>query len=80
MAIPVNTLLPPKAPNLPIGPTAYDRRYQDQFNNALRIYFNQLDNTFQTLLSNDPGGSYIRFPFGSFKTLPPRPLPPTPPK
>ena len=67
MAIPVNTLLPPKAPNLPIGPTAYDRRYQDQFNNALRIYFNQLDNTFQTLLSNDPGGSYIRFPFGSFQ-------------
>ena len=67
MAIPVNTLLPPKAPNLPIGPSAYDRRYQEQFNNALRIYFNQLDNTLQTLLSNDPGGSYIRFPFGAFQ-------------
>ena len=67
MAIPVNTLLPPKSPNLPIGQGEYSRQYQDQFNNALRIYFNQLDNTLQTLLSNDPGGSYIRFPFGSFQ-------------
>jgi hypothetical protein len=67
MAIPTNTLLPPKSPNLIVSPDVYDRRYQEQFNNALRIYFNQLDNTFQTLLSNDPGGSYIRFPFGSFQ-------------
>jgi len=67
MAIPANTLLPPKSPNLIVSPEEYDRRYQEQFNNALRIYFNQLDNTFQTLLSNDPGGSYIRFPFGSFQ-------------
>ena len=67
MAIPTNTLLPPKSPNLPVGQDEYSRQYQDQFANALRIYFNQLDNTFQTLLSNDPGGSYIRFPFGSFQ-------------
>jgi len=67
MAIPVNTLLPPKSPNLPIGQEEYSRQYQDQFTNALRIYFNQLDNTLQTFLSNDPGGSYIRFPFGSFQ-------------
>lgn len=67
MAIPLNTLLPPKAPNLPIGQVEYNRQYQDQFNNALRIYFNQLDNTLQTLLSNDPGGAYLRFPFGAFQ-------------
>ena len=67
MAIPTNTLLPPKSPNLPIGQGEYSRQYQDQFTNALRIYFNQLDNTLQTLLSNDPGGSYLRFPFGAFQ-------------
>ena len=67
MAIPTNTLLPPKSPNLPIGQGEYSRQYQEQFNNALRIYFNQLDNTLQTLLSNDPGGSYLRFPFGAFQ-------------
>ena len=27
-------LIPPKAPNLPIGPTQYDQRYQDQVLNA----------------------------------------------
>jgi hypothetical protein len=31
-------------PNLPIAPTEYDRRYQDQLNNVLRLYFNQLSN------------------------------------
>ena len=67
MAIPTNTLLPPKSPNLPVGQDEYSRQYQDQFANALRIYFNQLDNTLQTLLSNDPGGAYLRFPFGSFQ-------------
>ena len=67
MAIPTNSLRPPKSPNLIVSPEDYDRRYQEQFNNALRIYFNQLDNTLQTLLSNDPGGSYLRFPFGAFQ-------------
>ena len=67
MGIPTNSLRPPKSPNLIVSPEVYDRRYQEQFNNALRIYFNQLDNTFQTLLSNDPGGSFMRFPFGSFQ-------------
>ena len=67
MAIPVNSLLPPKSPNLLVSPADYDRLYQEQSNNALRIYFNQLDNVFQTLLSNSPGGAYIRFPHGSFE-------------
>jgi len=45
-------LLPPKSPNLLVPPSVYDRRAQEQANNALRIYFNQLDNTCQTLITN----------------------------
>jgi uncharacterized protein YjdB len=33
-----------KAPNLLVAPVDYDQRYQDQLNNALRLYFNQIDN------------------------------------
>lgn len=32
------------APNLPLAPIQYDSRYQEQFNNVLRLYFNRLDN------------------------------------
>jgi len=32
------------SPNLPIAPTDYQQAYQDQLNNALRLYFAQLDN------------------------------------
>ena len=32
------------APSLPIAPSEYDPRYQDQLNNVLRLYFSQLDN------------------------------------
>jgi hypothetical protein len=31
-------------PNLPLAPFEYERRYQDQLNNVLRLYFNQLSN------------------------------------
>ena len=67
MAIPANTLLPPKSPNRLVSREEYDQRYQEQFNNALRIYFNQLDNTFQSLLATTPGGAFLRFPHGSFQ-------------
>lgn len=33
-----------KAPNLPLAPTEYQQRYQDQLNNVLRLYFDQVDN------------------------------------
>ena len=33
-----------KAPNQPIAPVDYDQRFQDQFSNALRLYFNEIDN------------------------------------
>lgn len=32
------------SPNLPLAPTAYDRRYQDQFSNTLRLFFNSVTN------------------------------------
>lgn len=35
---------PSKAPNLLIAPVEYTQQYQDQMNNALRLYFNQIDN------------------------------------
>lgn len=33
-----------QAPLLPVAPTVYDHRYLDQLTNALRLYFNQVDN------------------------------------
>jgi hypothetical protein len=31
-------------PSLPLAPEEYERRYQDQLNNVLRLFFNQLSN------------------------------------
>jgi hypothetical protein len=31
------------SPNLPLAPDEWDRRYQDQFANVLRLYFNRID-------------------------------------
>ena len=42
-------LRPPKAPNLLVAPIVYDQRYIDQLNNALRLYFNQIDNFTQNV-------------------------------
>jgi hypothetical protein len=42
------------APNLPLAPNEYDRRFTDQFNNVLRLYFNQLDNILGQLQANLP--------------------------
>ena len=33
----------PAPPNLPLAPGDYDSRYQEQFNNVLRLYFNRLN-------------------------------------
>ena len=59
------TLIPPKAPNQPIAPLEYDQKFQDQFSNVLRLYFNQIDNFCQPL-STGTGGAYIKFPYGAF--------------
>lgn len=49
------TLKPPKAPNLPIAPVEYSQQYIDQFSNALRLYFGQIDNVTQALIIPDAG-------------------------
>ena len=38
------------APNLPVATNDYERRYQDQFSNALRLYFRQVDNSNEQLI------------------------------
>jgi len=57
--------LNPVAPNLPLATNEYERQYQDQFANILRLYFNQLDNAFGSLLGPD-GGKFLKFPNGAF--------------
>lgn len=54
-------LRPPKAPNLLIAPVSYSQLYVDQLNNALRLYFNQIDN-FGFSLLNTVGGGGLSFP------------------
>lgn len=57
----------PKAPNLLIAPIEYRQAYQDQLNNALRLYFNQIDNGLASLL-DITGGSALSFPYGAFSS------------
>jgi len=57
----VTPLRPSKAPNLLVAPIVYDQRYIDQLTNALRLYFNQVDNVTGTVLGPD-GGKYIQNP------------------
>ena len=49
------------SPSLPSAPNEYERRYQDQFNNVLRLYFNQLSNP------GDMGGTTLNL---NLETLP----------
>ena len=51
-----------RSPALPLPPIEYDQRQQDQFQNALRLYFNRLDG-FLARLSDAAGGSILEFPF-----------------
>lgn len=55
-----------KAPNLPIGPVEYSQRFQDQYSNVLRLYFNEIDNALAAIFAGEAGGQYIRFPYGAF--------------
>ena len=54
-------IITPAPPNLPLGTDTYERRYQDQFTNVLRLYFNQLQNAFGEIFGPD-GGKYLAFP------------------
>ena len=68
-----NRIINPAPPSLPLGTDQYERRYQDQFANILRLYFNQLQNALTELFSG-VGGKYVAFPYGAFQTLRPKQL------
>ena len=57
-----NTIQNPAPPNLPLAPRDYERQYQDQHSNVLRLYFNRLQNALSTLF-NRFGGQYLNFPY-----------------
>jgi len=38
------TIIPTKAPNLPVAGMMYDQSFENQILNALRLYFVQIDN------------------------------------
>jgi hypothetical protein len=67
MATYTANLRPPQQPRLPGAPADYDPNYVNQLNNVLRLYFNQLDNSFSALLDSS-GGAYIRAPYGAFSS------------
>lgn len=48
-------LRPPKAPSLLIAPPSYVPVYQEQLNNALRLYFNEIDNILAELIKSMNG-------------------------
>jgi hypothetical protein len=58
-------LIVPSTPVLPVAPQEYERQYQDQFANVLRLYFNQLQN-FNQLFTTNTGGALLKFPNGAF--------------
>jgi len=62
-----NRLINPAPPSLPLGTDQYERRYQDQFTNILRLYFNQLQNAL-TEITGNAGGKYLAFPYGAFSS------------
>jgi hypothetical protein len=39
-------------PNLPLAPGQYDSRYQEQYSNILRLYFNRLNDIVSQLTTN----------------------------
>ncbi len=57
----------PAPPSLPAAGASYERAYHDQFNNVLRLYFNQLNNNVSALLGTD-GGRYLSIPFGAWSS------------
>jgi len=53
------------APSLPLMRRDFDYNQMEQVHNALRLYFNQVDN-FTQLVGGPLGGSNLNNPFGMF--------------
>lgn len=58
-------LVAPSVPQLPVATTEYTQRYQDQYSNILRLYFNQINGVLSAVVGNE-GGQFLSFPYGSF--------------
>lgn len=59
-------IINPAPPSLPLGPNEYERRYQDQYSNVLRLYFNQLRNSL-SLLFGRRGTQYLDAPYAAIQ-------------
>ena len=55
------------APSLPLAPAQYTQGQQDQFQNALRLYFNLLDNFEADVAASVTDAGYV-FPDGTLQT------------
>lgn len=53
-------------PALPLAREQYDRPYQDQLNNVLRLYFRQLNTTVNSLVG-DTGGRFLQTPYAAIQ-------------
>lgn len=54
----------PAPPSLPVGVDEYERRFQDQYSNVLRLYFNQLSKTLGVIITNQ--NTLLQLPHGAF--------------
>lgn len=53
-------------PRLPTAPQQYETRFQDQHSDVLRLYFNQLGSSVNTLIG-PRGGQYLNFPYAAIQ-------------
>jgi hypothetical protein len=51
----------PAPPALPFAPGEYSQLFHDQYNNVLRLYFNQLNSTVSTVVGRD-GAAFLQTP------------------
>lgn len=70
----ITNIIPTVAPRLPSATVEYDHRFQEQYSNVLRLYFNGIDTTFGGLLGSPsngsglhPGGAYLNFPYAAIQ-------------
>ena len=63
MANQLNRVEPPA---IPLAPEQYDRPYQDQSNNVLRLFFNRLIGLVREIISTEDGGKFLYMPRGLF--------------
>lgn len=57
----MTTLIPTRAPALPLAEPVYTRDFKNRYSNILRLYFAQIDAVVQALLGVD-GGKYLQLP------------------